>query len=245
MGRQGIVMPQIQRFSTTALMAVLLLSSATSVADAAGMVPQTPILILEESTGEASINITNTEPLPALLHTSIENVPEDTELLLLLTPPVARVESGGTQLVRFILRSAEPLQTERLKRVIFEGIQPLEKGSNARVSLTVKQNIPAILRPKNLPIERQPWTLLKWSVQDTQLQVSNPSPYVVRLANTVNLLPGEAPVDLGRSYILPGEKLRLTSASPLPATATQVRLYPATMYGFAAGNFDAPLVTGE
>ncbi|WP_339528166.1 fimbria/pilus periplasmic chaperone, partial [Pseudomonas sp. EL_65y_Pfl2_R96] len=85
---------------------------------AAGMVPETPVVVLDEGVGEAGINVLNSESHPALLHTSIEDVPQDTESLLLLTPPVARVEPGTTQRVRFILRSAEPLQTERLKRVV-------------------------------------------------------------------------------------------------------------------------------
>ncbi|WP_339433779.1 MULTISPECIES: fimbria/pilus chaperone family protein [unclassified Pseudomonas] len=209
---------------------------------AAGMVPETPVVVLDEGVGEAGINVLNSESHPALLHTSIEDVPQDTESLLLLTPPVARVEPGTTQRVRFILRSAEPLQTERLKRVVFEGIAPQDSTGKAQVSLSVRQNIPVILRPAKLPVDREPWKHLVWTRQGSVVQVRNPSPYVVRLGHAVNLLPGEQEIDLGRTYVLPGEQLTLSGAVDPGRRPTQVRLFPVTTYGFAIGHVDAPLV---
>ncbi|MCF4995595.1 fimbria/pilus periplasmic chaperone [Pseudomonas syringae] len=209
---------------------------------AAGMVPETPIVILDEGLGEAGINVFNSETHPALLHTSIEDVPEDTEPLLLLTPPVARVEPGATQRVRFILRSAEPLQTERLKRVVFEGIAPQDSTGKAQVSLSVRQNIPAILRPAKLPVDAEPWKHLVWTRSGEQIQVSNPSPYVVRLGHSVLLLPDKTEMDLGRTYVLPGEKLMLSGAAVTGETPTGVRLFPVTTYGFAVANHDAAMV---
>jgi P pilus assembly chaperone PapD len=209
---------------------------------AAGMVPETPVVVLDEGVGETGINVVNSELHPALLHTSVENVPEDPEPLLLLTPPVARVEPGATQRVRFILRSAEPLKTERLKRVVFEGIAPQDSTGKAQVSLSLRQNIPAILRPAKLPIDREPWKHLVWSRQGDQVRVSNPSPYVVRLGHAVTLLPDQQSMDLGRTYVLPGEQLSL-SGNVVPGRAvTQVRLFPVTTYGFATPHHDAPLV---
>lgn len=209
---------------------------------AAGMVPETPVVVLDEGVGEAGINVLNSESHPALLHTSIEDVPQDTEPLLLLTPPVTRVEPGATQRVRFILRSAEPLKTERLKRVVFEGIAPQDSTGKAQVSLSVRQNIPAILRPANLPVDRAPWKHLIWSRQGGQVQVRNPSPYVVRLGHSVTLLPGQQEMDLGRTYVLPGEQLTLSGAADPGHTPVQVRLFPVTTYGFAIAHYDAPLV---
>lgn len=209
---------------------------------AAGMVPETPVVVLDEAVGETAINVFNSEPHPALLHTSIEDVPQDTEPLLLLTPPVTRVEPGATQRVRFILRSAEPLKTERLKRVVFEGISPQDSTGKAQVSLSVRQNIPAILRPAKLPVDREPWKHLLWSRQGAEVQVRNPSPYVVRLGHAVMLLPGQQEMDLGRTYVLPGETLTLSGTAAPAYSATQVRLYPVTTYGFAIAHHDAPLV---
>ena len=46
------------------------------VAHADGMLPETTVVILYEENGEATINIKNTDPTPALLHSVIENVPD-------------------------------------------------------------------------------------------------------------------------------------------------------------------------
>ena len=104
----------------------LLAGSAAAIAApfvyVSGMQPETSVVILYEAEGETSINVKNTDGSPALLYSSIENVPEDSESLVILTPPVTRVEAGETQLVRFLRQGGEPSKTQRLKRVIFEGI---------------------------------------------------------------------------------------------------------------------------
>lgn len=86
------------------------------------MLPETTVVVLYEEEGEATITIKNTDAGAALLHSVIENVPEDSEPLLIVTPPIARLEAGDTQLVRFIGTLKVPLKTQRLKRVSFEGI---------------------------------------------------------------------------------------------------------------------------
>lgn len=105
--------------------------------------------------------------------------------------------------------------------------------------LTVRQNIPVIVRPANLAIDRMPWKRLVWSVAGQQVRVSNPSPYVVRLSKAASLIPGGVTLDLQRTYILPGEVLMLDTSSTL---GTHVRLFPATTYGFAVDSYDAPLI---
>lgn len=220
--------------------AALCLLSSSFGAIAAGMVPETPVVVVDQRLGEATLIVRNTDTQPALLYSVIEHIAEDTEPLLVLTPPVSRVEPGKSQQVRFILTNARPLTTERLKRVVFEGIKPRKDASGPQVSLGVRQNIPVILRPANLPVDRMPWKHLAWTASGNQVQVSNPSPYVVRLGKSVRLIPGGITLDLGRTYILPGEVLAIAASSIL---GTHVRLFPATTYGFAVDSYDAPLST--
>ena len=217
----------------------LFLLLSTPVAQGAGMVPQTPVLVIEERIGESTMNVRNTDARPALLFTSVENVAEDDELLLVFTPPVARVEPGAVQQVRFILQAVQPLQVERLKRVIFEGVSPVAGADGSRVSLGVRQNLPVIIRPSGLPIEREPWKLLRWSQAGNQLRVSNPSPYVVRLAKAVVPLPGGISVDLPRPYLLPGERLNVAMQPGGALNTTTVRIFPATTYGFSVQHHDS------
>jgi len=227
---------------TTLLLNIATLALLFSMnARADGMVPDTSVVIVYESDGEASVSVTNTDSQLALLHVTLEDIPEDNEPLLVVTPPLSRVEPTKSQLVRFILQDHLPLKSQRLKRVIFEGMpkgRPAAEAGHARVGVTVRQNLPVIIHPKGLAPNRTPWTGLTWSLENNQLLVSNNTPYVVRLAQELRLLPGDGKAMLPRTYVLPGERLRV------PATASgarTVRLQPATLYGFAVAAYDAPL----
>ncbi|MNW18942.1 putative fimbrial chaperone protein [compost metagenome] len=65
---------------------------------------------------------------------------------------------------------------------------------------------------------------------------------MVRLSERVQLNPLDTPVSLPRTYILPGETLT-APLKEVTSAVTSVTIQPATLYGFAIGNFDAPVVT--
>ena len=209
-----------------------------------GMQPETTVVVLYEENGEATINIKNTDAGPALLHSVVENIPEDLEPLLIVTPPIARVEAGDTQLVRFISTLNEPLKTQRLKRVSFEGIPQARAAAGATIGITLRQNLPLILHPQGLPRHHTPWELLTWKRTGGRLTVHNDSAYVVRLAPDVQLLPQGIVATLPRTYILPGEALTAKVDSPLGGVAT-VEIQPATVYGFSVDSYRAPINTDE
>lgn len=207
-----------------------------------GMLPETTVVVLYEEQGEATINIKNTDAAPALLHSVVENVPEDLEPLLIVTPPITRVEAGETQLVRFISTLQEPLKTQRLKRVTFEGIPQARVGGGATIGITLRQNLPLILHPRGLPVHHSPWELLKWRRAGERLTVHNDSAYVVRLAPEVQLLPQGVLATLPRTYVLPGEALTLKVEGSLEGVAG-VEIHPATIYGFSADSHRASIDT--
>lgn len=216
-----------------------LLLCARAMAD--GMVPDTSVVIVNEADGEASVSVTNTDANTALMHVTLEDIPEDSEALVFVTPPLARVDPTKTQLVRFILQTEKPLLTQRLKRVIFEGIpegKSAVEAGHARVGVTVRQNLPVILHPKGLAPNRTPWTDLQWSLKDGQLTVRNETPYVVRLGQELQLLPSAVNAMLPKTYVLPGETI---SVKVPEGAATQVRFQPATVYGFAVPHYEAPI----
>jgi len=212
-----------------------------SVAVGDGMQPETTVVVLNEADGEASINVTNTDARPALLHSTIEDIPEDLEPLVVLTPPVARVDGGERQMVRFLITAKEPLKTQRLKRVSFEGIPQAQPGSGATIGISLRQNLPLILHPKGLPRHEAPWELLAWQLRNKTLSVRNDSPYVVRLAAEVRLNPQKISTSLPRTYVLPGEVLSVELKTAAPG-ATSVTLEPATVYGFSVDSYEALLV---
>lgn len=269
------------RLAGAAVFGVAGLLAGGGAAQATGMVPETSVVLLLEADGETTMNVRNSEATPQLLYSSVNHIDEDQEDLVVVTPPVARVEGNETQVVRFLLRSKTPLRTERLARAVFEGIPPrVVKPGGARVTMTVRQDLPLVIHPRDLPLEREPWRLLKIAVEGTALVVENPSPYVVRLAQSVALQPGGMTVELPRPYILPETTVKVSldgvrkgrrNATPdvtpdaasdeppdaLPdvphqaplgetlAAVKAVRLFPATLYGFAVDSYDAPLARAE
>lgn len=220
-----------------ALLAVAL--ALPSVAFGSGMVPETSIVIVEEQDGEGAINVKNSDGWPAILVTTLESIPDDKADLLLVTPPTARVEAGKQQRVRFILKNKTPLKTERLQRVIFEGIPPKSKGKS-EVKMTVRQNLPVLIRPAGLAKNDEPWKLLNWSLSGNELTVKNDSAYVVRMNPGVTTQPDNRSWVLPNSYILPGQTLKVKNDNS--GTSSSIRIYPATTWGFATNHYDAPLV---
>ena len=222
----------------------LLLALLPLMAWSAGVVPETSLVVVEEGDGEGVINVKNTDVHASLMYVRLENLPEDPEGLLLASPPISRVEGGEKQLVRFLLKSSRPLQTERLMRASFEGIPAVTAEKGHRIQMTFNQNLPVLIRPKGLPREREPWTKLQWGLAENgMVEVKNDSPYVVRLStHKVELQPGKQALELPKAYILPGERLQLASAGQtLPLDATHVKLWPATSYGYAVDSFTASL----
>lgn len=220
---------------------VIALSLLSAVVNATGMVPETSVVIVEQEDGEGAINVKNTDAFPVLLLTTLEDIEDDKESLLTITPPAARVEPGKTQRVRFIITSKEPLKTERLKRVSFEGVPPQQKGKN-EVRMTVRQNLPVIIRPVGLDKDLAPWKRLSWKLSGDALTVSNPSPYVVRLGQMVQTLPDNTKWTLPNSYVLPGQTLTIKpDGNKKPAAAEKVRISPATTWGYTVDSYDAPL----
>lgn len=230
--------------SSALLWVISLHLGLTSVAMADGMQPETTVVVLYEEEGEATLNIKNTDAGPALLHSVVENVPEDLAPLLIVTPPITRVEAGDTQLVRFISTLTEPLKTQRLKRVSFEGIPQARAAGAATIGITLRQNLPLIIHPRDLPWHHTPWELLVWRRAGENLTVHNDSAYVVRLAPDVRLLPQGVHATLPRTYLLPGETLALKAEGPV-AGAVTVEIQPATVYGFSVDHYQAPINASE
>lgn len=109
--------------------------------------------------------------------------------------------------------------------------------------MTVRQNLPVIIRPAGLARDEAPWKRLVWSLKEGKLSVHNPSPYVVRLGVGVTTLPNRSNWMLPHAYILPGQQLTLTSeVKQTSGVANRVQISPATTWGFTVDSYEAPLV---
>lgn len=228
-------------FSAGIIAAALFSSTALY---AAGMEPETSVVLLNMAERGGSINVKNSDPQASLLHVTLYDLPDDKSgPQVIVTQPVARVEGGQLHRVRFVVSSAEPIKVEHFKRVIFEGIQQRHPGSQ-NIAFTVRQDLPVIIHPAGLPEVKDPWTGLKWTLKGKELTVTNPSPYIVRLSQQLQLLPSKTAATLAKTYILPGQTLSVKVA-PTASLAgnTQIKLMPASRYGFQVGDYLAPLVS--
>lgn len=220
----------------------LVLGAMSFCAIGSGMRPETPLVFINAAEAGGKINVKNTDAGPRLLYTTVQEVEGGSrDVQVVPTQPIARVEAGNTQQVRFVLTGADSLKVQQLKRVIFEGIPERTPGANQLI-FTVRQDVPLIIHPKGLPDVSNPWTRLTWNVKGGSLVVSNDTPYVVRLEPRVVLLPSNVEGSLGKSFILPGEALTATfKNSGKLAESTEVKLFPATRYGYQAPDYVAQI----
>ncbi|XGI79115.1 fimbria/pilus chaperone family protein [Enterobacter hormaechei] len=202
---------------------------------ASGVQPETSVVIINEAQKGGSINVTNTEKVPVLLYSKVVNLPDDPTPRLSVTQPVARLEPGQSQRVRFVLNSDGPLQREHIKRVYFEGVAAQnDKGS--QVNVTVRQDLPVIIIPAALTRERDMWKDLGWSLSGETLKVTNTGRQVVRLVPQLNVLPAGIVLSLSKNYILPGETLSVSAPAGAHLSGQQqVQFSPVTRYGFSVG----------
>lgn len=207
---------------------------------AAGMVPETSLLVIDEATHSGTINIKNTDSHPALLYTNVVDLPDDKGLKLIVTQPVVRLEPEQTQQLRFILQNSVPLDVEHYKRVTFEGIPPKSDDNKIKIGINIRQDIPVLIRPAKLAVVTDAWKYLKWSTVGSSVQVKNPSKYVVRLAQNIVLQPSGVGGTLPKTYILPGETLSAT-LTKVSGSDKKVKFFPASRYGVEVPSFISEL----
>lgn len=223
--------------SKKTLLYAFLLSSLKTFA--AGMVPDTSLLLIKEDERGASMDVKNTDDSAQLLYTRIVDLPDDPKPGVIVTQPVVRVNAGKTQRVRFVLKdSAEKLKTEHLKRVIFSTIPQREQN---KVKMVFSQNLPVIIHPAGLEVNMEPWKDLHWQIKGGSLTVVNDTPYVVRMEQNAKLLPSGTQVKFDKSYILPGQTMKATSGSTISGQDNKVEIYPATRFGYKASSYIAEL----
>ncbi|MXP50534.1 hypothetical protein FD733_17905 [Pantoea sp. Eser] len=117
---------------------ILLFWCATTTVFAAGMKPETPVLFLDDQTREATINVLNTDTSTALLHSSLQTLPEDKENQLIITPQLSRVDAGKKQQIRVVLKDGIKLDKQRMQRINFVSI-PQDDGQKNRARLLVEK----------------------------------------------------------------------------------------------------------
>lgn len=214
--------------------------TAQFAAHAAGMVPETSLLVIDEATHSGTINVKNTDSHPSLLYTDVVDLPDDKGLKLVTTQPVVRLEPGQTQQLRFILQNSKPLDVEHYKRVTFEGIPPKSDDNKVKIGINIRQDLPVLIRPAKLAVVTDAWKYLDWTASGTSVTVKNPSKYVVRLAQKIVLQPSGISGSLAKTYILPGETMTVSMGKSVSGN-NKVKFFPASRYGVEVPSFISDL----
>ena len=97
-----------------------------------------------------------------------------------------------------------------------------------------------LIRPATLGGVTDAWKYLKWSTVGSSVKVTNPSKYVVRLAQKVVLQPSGANATLSKTYLLPGETMT-AALNKTSSGDSHVKFFPASRYGIEVPSFTSEL----
>ncbi|WP_273855325.1 fimbria/pilus chaperone family protein [Serratia liquefaciens] len=183
-------------------------------------------IVLEESKGRVSFNITNSSSEPILLASKLADLDNSSmSKNVLISPPITRIDAGQSQQVNFVLKKGVALPHEVLLRASFEGIV---QASESSARMPVRQNVGLIIQPASVAANKAPWETLEVKLEGSKLLISNTSKHVVRLSQALTLKPSGKVVSLIAPYILVGEKL----AFDVGTSVTSVEITPFSRYGF-------------
>ncbi|CAI1517138.1 TPA: fimbria/pilus chaperone family protein [Serratia fonticola] len=192
-------------------------------------------IVLEEITGRTNFSIKNTTSEPILLATKVEDLDGKAfGKLVLVSPPIARIEAGQSQQVNFVLKQGTVLPHEVMLKASFEGVGQAVDNS-ARIP--VRQSIGLIVQPKAVAVSKTPWEDLQLIQTGTTLMVKNTGLHVVRLSPQLTLLPSKQIAALDNYYLMAGEEKKLTVSGKI----TSVSITPLSRYGFKQSDVTLPV----
>lgn len=229
-----LVLKSLKIKSNWMLVLFILFFGATVPVQASFQLESTGV-VLTESEGRVSFNISNSSSEPILLATKLEDLDKSgMSKNVLISPPIARIDGGQSQQVNFILKKGVPLTHEIMMKASFEGI--VQSGGNS-ARMPLRQSIGFIIQPAAVAVSRAPWEALDIRMEGTQLVVSNNSKHVVRLAPMLTLKPSGKVISLPEKYLLVGDVRKFEVDSQV----TSVMLTPFSRYGFAVPDVTLPV----
>ncbi|WP_276850541.1 fimbrial biogenesis chaperone [Enterobacter oligotrophicus] len=198
------------RFIRTIGLAAVSLPLIFSGANAGVIIGGTRI-IFDGAKKEASIGVTNPDSTPYLIQSWIDlKDGHSGKTPFIITPPLYRLDGGQQNVERIVMTGTLPQDKETLFWLNIKAIPAASSQANS-LQIAVKTRIKLIYRPEDLrastPEEQA--TKLTWQRTGNELQVTNPTRYVINF-NEVSV--GGQHID-DVTYVLPGESARF----PLPA----------------------------
>ncbi len=167
----------------------------------AGIVISGTRVIYPAQSREITVQVQNVGDGPSLVQAWIdsgdpEQTAESTDAPFVLTPPIGRVEPGRSQALRVIFTGKQlPLDRESLFWLNVLDVAPSPQANAEEknyLQVAFRSRIKLFYRPQGLPDNANDAAAkLRWRRVGAQLQVDNPTPYHVTLAE-VHALAGTA-----------------------------------------------------
>ncbi|MFZ5229719.1 molecular chaperone [Enterobacter bugandensis] len=213
-------------FLSKTLIACTVISASVSVANAGVIIGGTRV-VYDGNKKEASIDVNNPDKTPYLIQSWVETLNGGAEKApFIITPPLYRLDGGQQNIERVVVTGNLPQDKESLYWLNIKAIPSAPKKDNT-LQIAIKTRIKLIYRPAGLK-SQQPQELshqLTWRRNGNQLQVTNPTSYVINF-NEISL--GGKKIE-NVSYVLPGESMNFTL--PAGANSTSVNYKVINDYG--------------
>jgi P pilus assembly chaperone PapD len=192
-------------FLSKTLIALAIATTGVSAANAGIIIGGTRV-IYDGNKKEASISVNNPDSTPYLIQSWIETQNGGAEKApFIITPPLYRLDGTQQNVERIILAGSVPQDKESLYWLNIKAIPSAPKKENT-LQIAVKTRMKLIYRPAALkgssPEEQA--EKLTWSISGNQIQVTNPSLFVINF-NEINV--GGKKLD-DVSYVMPGSTAR-------------------------------------
>mgnify|MGYP000949002602 CR=1 FL=1 len=189
-------------FTAMATVALLTLTSTSY----AGVIIGGTRVIYAGDKKEASLSVTNPDGLAYLIQSWVEpSIPGGNKAPFIITPPLYRLDKNQQNVMRIILAGQLSQDRESMYWLNIKSIPSAPRKDNT-LQIAIKTRIKLIYRPAALKgtAPEEVADKLTWSVAGNQLQVTNPTNYVMNFNEvTVN---GKKLDDV--TFVMPGSSAR-------------------------------------
>ncbi|MCH0693521.1 molecular chaperone [Escherichia coli] len=196
----------------------LLLAGWVNQSLAGGILLERTRVVYNDSKKEAALSVTNqSDKLPYLLQSWVENGTNSSRGPFIITPPLFRLDAGDNSSLRIIKTDGNlPSDKESLFYINVRAIPAVDKNENQDsnlLTLVFKTRIKLFFRPANLKGRpSDAYKGLQFTRKSNQLDIYNPSAYYVVFSG---LAVGKTVLTDKIEFISPGEHKQL----PLPLIA--------------------------